>query len=394
MHEFYKRALLGFVAFVVAGALLAWFCIHQSHPAISLLSPKNGHFPWRLIAEADSGWGGTSTIRAHNSKQQSLLLDFKLSDASAYPFVSAGLLFDDGKGAMSTVDLSRYSTVTFIAKCTPANTLIFSLFTFDEQLSEIGKFLTYPSPMTFFSCNEHGVPVTLDMTRLTIPIWWFYKMKLELTRQSYSREHVAKLIFGVSSESPRNRDSRVEISKLTLHGRDRRYIVGLYIVLVAGLCVFAFWFFRAHSRALAAHLALQLKKDLPFVAYRELTLESFKDREKAAILRYIANNYTDPELRLEGVVTGAGVSRNKINDVLKSELGMTFVAYLNKLRLTEAARLLVEKSDATIAEIAYSVGYASISYFNKLFKEEYGCTPKMFRGLAPRGATPPAQAPA
>ncbi|WP_157200825.1 AraC family transcriptional regulator [Massilia sp. Root351] len=35
-----------------------------------------------------------------------------------------------------------------------------------------------------------------------------------------------------------------------------------------------------------------------------------------------------------------------------------------------------------MAEIAYSVGYANVSYFNKLFKEEYGCTPKAFRSLA------------
>lgn len=48
-------------------------------------------------------------------------------------------------------------------------------------------------------------------------------------------------------------------------------------------------------------------------------------------------------------------------------------AYLNKLRLTEAARLLAEKDTASVSEIAYSVGYGSVSYFNKLFKEEYRC---------------------
>jgi AraC-like DNA-binding protein len=62
---------------------------------------------------------------------------------------------------------------------------------------------------------------------------------------------------------------------------------------------------------------------------------------------------------------------------------MTFTGYLNKLRLKEAARLLTEKSAATVAEIAYSVGYANVSYFNRLFKEEYGCTPKAFRTMAP-----------
>jgi AraC-like DNA-binding protein len=77
-----------------------------------------------------------------------------------------------------------------------------------------------------------------------------------------------------------------------------------------------------------------------------------------------------------------GVTRGKINDVLKNEFGFTFSGYLNKLRLTEAARLLAEKDSATVAEIAYSVGYGNVSYFNKLFKEEYGSTPKAFRAVA------------
>jgi AraC-like DNA-binding protein len=52
---------------------------------------------------------------------------------------------------------------------------------------------------------------------------------------------------------------------------------------------------------------------------------------------------------------------------------------LNKLRLTESARLLAEQDSATIQEIAFSVGYGNVSYFNRLFKEEYGSTPKAFR---------------
>ena len=67
---------------------------------------------------------------------------------------------------------------------------------------------------------------------------------------------------------------------------------------------------------------------------------------------------------------------------------MTFTGYVNKLRLTEAARLLSENSGAAILEIAYSVGYANVSYFNKLFKEEYGCTPKVFRSISGQQAAP------
>jgi len=82
--------------------------------------------------------------------------------------------------------------------------------------------------------------------------------------------------------------------------------------------------------------------------------------------------------------TALGVNRTKINDILKEELGLTFSTYLNKLRLTEAARLLSENEEANVSEIAYSVGYNNASYFNKLFKAEYGCVPKTFKVLYPQ----------
>jgi AraC-like DNA-binding protein len=56
--------------------------------------------------------------------------------------------------------------------------------------------------------------------------------------------------------------------------------------------------------------------------------------------------------------------------------------------------LLTNKAGATVAEVARSVGYANSSYFNRLFKEEYGCSPRQFRNLATPSTTPAEQDPA
>jgi AraC-like DNA-binding protein len=394
MQEFYRKALLALILLLVADALIACFCIYQSYLSSSLLPKDKGGVRWQLAAYTDATYGGTSTIRVRDARQQSLSFDFKLTKAVTYPGVSVALVMEDGDGKPAQVDLSRYTTVTFLAKCAPANSLIFTLSTFDESISKAGDGMTYPSPMTFFSCNAKGVPVSLDLTRLTIPHWWFDAVKVDLAHQSYKLDHVVSFDFRASQRSQFDVESHVEIGELTLHGRDYRYIAGLAAILVIGLSAFGVWFFRAYSRALTASLGSRLRKDLPFVAYRQLTMEPFKDKEKAAILRFIASNYTNPELDLEGVVAGTGANRRKINDVLKTELGMTFISYLNKLRLTEAARLLTDKAGATMAEVAYAVGYANPSYFNKLFKEEYGCTPKAFRNLAIQRAAPSARDPA
>jgi AraC-like DNA-binding protein len=380
MQEFYRKSLLALILLVVVDALLATLLIRQSYLTLSLFPTHD--LDWRYNRNTDATMNGTSTLRIDESSRDRLRFDFRLTKDAQYPFVFAGIVLNDRHGKELQVDLTKYATATFNAKCSPGNEMVMSISTFDEKVSKPGDFITYRSPSAFFACNAAGVPVTLDLTRFSVAQWWFDIFKLDLAQQEYKLDRVSKFSFGTSSRSPFYVDSYTEISDLTLHGRDYRYINALIVILLSSAGLFAVLFFRAYTRALTASLDVKLKKDLPLVAYRQLTLEPYKDKEKASVLRFIATNYTDTELDLESVVAGTGTNRNKVNDVLKTELGMTFTGYLNKLRLTEAARLLAEKNGAAVAEIAYSVGYGNVSYFNKLFKEEYGCTPKTFRTLA------------
>lgn len=366
------------------------FFTDQSYRSLSLLPLAGDGVRLDAAGWTDSGMGGTSVVRIHDEQPDKLRFDIKLTKAVAFPSAIADLVLTDAKGKHVLADWSKYASISFLAKCTPANSMVFSLTTFDEKISMKGDFQTYRVPSTYFSCNQKGVPVSLDLTRLNLPDWWLNKMKLDLSSQGYALDQVAKISFGADLNSPPEVESQVEISELVLHGRDYRSFAWLALALLASWAAFAVWFFRAHSRALMVSVASSLKQNVALLAYRQLTLEPYKDKEKAALLRYIATHYTDPELSVDAVVTETGSNRTKVNDVLKSELGMSFTGYLNKLRLTEAAKLLADTSSVTIAEIAHSVGYANVPYFNKLFKEEYGCTPTAFRSISTQQNAPAA----
>ena len=292
------------------------------------------------------------------------------------------MLFDDGHGKQVWHDLTRYATTSFIVKCVPANTLTLTIPTFDPTTSRRDDMLSYRIMSAFFKCNEKPSRVVIDLTRMETQQWWFDMFKTDLSSHHYRLDQVPKFAFGSTLQSPMNTHSEVEIRELQLNGRDYRYPIVTAIILVIGWSIFGVWFFRAHTRALVAHLNSRMQRDLPLIAYQQLSMEPHRDKEKAAILRHMAMHYTNPDIDVESVAREVGVTRGKINDVLKNEFGFTFSGYLNKLRLTEAARLLAEKDSATVAEIAYSVGYSNVSYFNKLFKEEYGSTPKAFRVVA------------
>ena len=62
----------------------------------------------------------------------------------------------------------------------------------------------------------------------------------------------------------------------------------------------------------------------------------------------------------------------------KQVAGMTLVAYLNHVRLGNAARLLRE-TNRSIADISSEAGFSDQSYFDKRFRRAFGRTPKEFR---------------
>ena len=57
---------------------------------------------------------------------------------------------------------------------------------------------------------------------------------------------------------------------------------------------------------------------------------------------------------------------------------MSPVEYMTSYRLRKAEQRLTE-TDEPITQIAYSCGLGSSSYFGKLFREQFGCTPVAYR---------------
>jgi AraC-like DNA-binding protein len=380
MLEFYKKALLGLACVLIASALVGYLCAQRTFLRVSLLPAEQSDIPWVAESGGDSSWGGLSSVKV-NDLSYSLDVEMKVSNREEHPFASIALAFTNATGAPMQANLSSFKTISFSAKCSPANVLMFSVATVDEKITNPNDNLSYRSPSAFFSCDENWNRVELDLTRLETAQWWLERFHLKLSMNEYQLNRVPRLLFGSSSQSPTEVAARIQLNEITLNGRDWRYmyLCGLFLVLAWG--AYGIWFFRQHTRALIDELRNRMQKDRPLVAYQQLSVEPQRDKDTDAILRFMATEYANAEVNLDSMVASIGVSRTKINDILKAELGFTFTGYLNKLRLTEAARLLADKEEANIAEIAYSVGYKNVSYFNKLFKEEYACTPKTFKSL-------------
>lgn len=94
------------------------------------------------------------------------------------------------------------------------------------------------------------------------------------------------------------------------------------------------------------------------------------------ILKVIHKKYKS-ELTATMVADEVGMSVRTLSRHLRSELDLSFIEYLRKYRMVMAIKQMV-KGDETITNIAYSVGYESLTAFSNTFYKVTGCRPSQF----------------
>lgn len=92
-------------------------------------------------------------------------------------------------------------------------------------------------------------------------------------------------------------------------------------------------------------------------------------------LEYIKKNYMNPELSVKMVAMHFDISVSHFSHMFKEQTGVTFPAYVNRIRLEKACTLLKSKHNATVAQIAQNVGFYSSSYFTAAFRKQFGVPP-------------------
>lgn len=84
------------------------------------------------------------------------------------------------------------------------------------------------------------------------------------------------------------------------------------------------------------------------------------------------------QMALHQELNEIGISGRRLADIFKDEYGMTPKGYADHLRFEEAKRLLTG-TDEKIIDIAYSVGFGSLSAFYHFFQKRSRTTPSAYR---------------
>src|ERR1700731_796493 len=114
--------------------------------------------------------------------------------------------------------------------------------------------------------------------------------------------------------------------------------------------------------------------------FTQVALRSRNGAEPVEIwkARKFIDAHSDEELSLTKVAKSVHISPNYLSEKFKEVTGVNFVDYIARHRI-EKARELLQNLNLRISEIAFAVGFQSLSQFNRVFRKLAGESPTAYR---------------
>ena len=97
-----------------------------------------------------------------------------------------------------------------------------------------------------------------------------------------------------------------------------------------------------------------------------------------AFLLYVGNNYYREDLTIEEIAKSMYLHPAYFSQVIKEELGLTALKYLNLYRMNKASQLL-KTTELSVEQIASAVGYQNRHSFTRAFKNRFQSSPTRYK---------------
>lgn len=119
------------------------------------------------------------------------------------------------------------------------------------------------------------------------------------------------------------------------------------------------------------------EKPEPLSSFNRDQLSDGEGLRMGKVYNYLMQNYKK-QVTLEEVASEANLTPQAFCRYFKKHTGITFVAFLNDLRVSEACRMLTSGRFGNISNIGFDCGFSSVTNFNRVFKGVMGTSPKNY----------------
>lgn len=119
----------------------------------------------------------------------------------------------------------------------------------------------------------------------------------------------------------------------------------------------------------------------------ELKITSLDEKFIENAVNLVEENVSNPAFSVEELSHLLGISRAHFYKKVVALTGKSPLEFIRTIRLQMAAQML-ERSQLTVAEVAYKVGFNNPKYFTRYFKEQYKVLPSLYAAGLQKNAAP------
>ena len=128
-------------------------------------------------------------------------------------------------------------------------------------------------------------------------------------------------------------------------------------------------------------ISRKAKKELIVPKIKEVEVTSLDEQLVNDATAYVEDNMANSDITVETMSEALNMSRVHLYKRLTSVTGSTPSEFIRNIRLRHAEQLL-RKSQLTVSEVSYRVGFNNPRYFTKYFKDKYGVIPSQYKAEA------------
>jgi AraC-like DNA-binding protein len=344
--------------------------------SIELLNLKRNIFPARdsgnsVYLVADSGWNGKSTINKFHMDTTMLTLEYTLHEGAQYPIVFISIMLNmSGKAC----DLSQYDRLSMRVREATISRISIFIKTFMHGVSSPGNEMTLRHNEYTLLLNPGIHEYEIELDKFVTSGWWLNDRKInpeDIPAEKYDRVISFAMQFNIQgSDYIIDKPEKISIEKISFERSPGLLAIVSACVMCLYYVGYAVLTFHIRSRGKVAAR--------PLILGQPLDVTNYRDEQLLKIKAFLEAHYHDPDISTRMISTELGISSARVFTLLKEAFNLTFKEIINKMRIEEAKRLLLE-SDLRITEIAMRLGFGQHSYFNRLFKKQEGITPSRYR---------------
>lgn len=349
-------APVAFLTFLLASVIVYFIQIDDL-----VLFPNTTIYSYNYYT--DGANGGNSEMLNYEVSDSLIHLKFQLNDAFYSPYVGLVLSPNNQKA----INAAKYNQLSISVRGENMDRIGISLYTpplNPEQNSD-------ETPHhAFLNITETKTNYTIAASEFQFPDWWTDLHQLNDNENELpDLQNLLHINIGSAFTPQINKAKTIEIYQIAFT-RNNRHLFLLLGSIYLGLLVLIFGICYLSKKQ-------DDKKSEVIVSYQSLeTSDGVAIHQKC--LQFINANYHQSDLTLERIAEQTATTPRKITQIINDKFNCNFKTYLNRIRITEAKRLL-KNTNLNMGEIAFKVGFNSQSHFNRVFKSETLKSPSEYR---------------